>query len=73
MNDYKPMFVLWFSILGLLVLVMFFSFLGDFLADLIITPLPQCQEDVVLVGIGNFENGRWDSYICGPAVDDYYD
>ena len=38
--------------------------------------IPQCYEDVVLVGIGDFENGRWDSYICGPAVDDfegYYD
>ena len=33
--------------------------------------IPQCQEDVVLVGIGQFENGRWDNYICGPAVDDY--
>ncbi len=36
-----------------------------------IVTFPQCQEDVVLVGIGDFEDGRWDSYICGPAVDDY--
>ena len=35
--------------------------------------IPQCHEDVVLVGVGQFENGRWDSYICGPAVDDYND
>lgn len=33
--------------------------------------LPQCQEDVVLVGIGDFEHGRWTSYECGPTVDDY--
>ena len=38
--------------------------------DHIIT-LPQCQEDVVLVGVGDFEHGRWTSYECGPAVDDY--
>ena len=35
--------------------------------------IPQCAEDVVLVGIGDFEDGRWTSYICGPAVDDYND
>ena len=33
--------------------------------------IPQCQEDVVLIGQGNFEDGRWDYYVCGPAVDDY--
>ncbi len=36
-------------------------------------PMPKCQEDAVLVGIGNFYQGRWSSYICGPAVDDYHD
>ena len=29
-----------------------------------------CAEDVVLVGQGDFERGRWNSYECGPAVDD---
>lgn len=33
--------------------------------------VPRCQEDVVLVGTGDFERGRWTSYACGPAVDDY--
>jgi len=33
-------------------------------------PVPQCHEDVVLVGIGDFDNGRWDKYVCGPALDD---
>ena len=33
--------------------------------------LPQCYEDVVLVGQGNFEGGRWDRYVCGPALDDF--
>ena len=36
-----------------------------------INQMPQCQEDVVLIGQGDFENGRWDYYVCGPAVDDY--
>ena len=33
--------------------------------------LPRCTEDAVLVGIGDFEDGRWTAYACGPAVDDY--
>ena len=33
--------------------------------------LPQCHEDVVLVGQGDFEGGRWDRYACGPALDDF--
>lgn len=33
--------------------------------------VPQCQEDVVLVGVGDFNKGRWTSYECGPAVDDF--
>ena len=32
--------------------------------------VPTCPEDAVLVGAGQFENGRWDYYECGPAVDD---
>lgn len=33
--------------------------------------LPECQEDSVLIGVGDFERGRWSDYECGPAVDDY--
>lgn len=33
--------------------------------------IPKCGEDVVLVGAGQFEDGHWDYYVCGPAVDDY--
>lgn len=33
--------------------------------------MPRCTEDAVLVGAGDFENGRWDRYACGPSVDDY--
>jgi len=39
--------------------------------------IPKCQEDVVLVGVGQidgtgtFENGRWTAYACGPALDDF--
>ena len=33
--------------------------------------IPECQEDATLVGAGQFENGTWDYYKCGPNVDDY--
>jgi hypothetical protein len=33
--------------------------------------IPMCPEDSVLVGVGQFEHGRWDAYTCGPARDDY--
>ena len=32
--------------------------------------IPACPEDAVIVGEGNFVNGRWDSYTCGHAMDD---
>ena len=35
------------------------------------TSLPRCEEDQVLVGRGDFENGRWSAYECGPALDDF--
>lgn len=37
----------------------------------IVHVLPDCPEDAVLIGHGQFENGRWDTYGCGPARDDY--
>ena len=33
--------------------------------------IPECQEDAVLLGAGQFENGTWDYYTCGPSVDDF--
>ncbi len=54
------------------VIVTLFVFGAFTLIDNLVS-VPQCHEDVVLVGVGDFENGRWDSYICGPAVDDYHD
>lgn len=33
--------------------------------------IPECPEDSLLVGIGDFEAGRWEAYECGPARDDY--
>ena len=32
--------------------------------------LPRCEEDQYIVGYGEFEDGTWASYGCGPAVDD---
>ena len=33
--------------------------------------LPPCQEDAILLGWGEFEDGYWQYYGCGPSVDDY--
>ena len=33
--------------------------------------IPECPEDATLVGLGEFDNGTWYYYQCGPAVDDY--
>lgn len=33
--------------------------------------IPRCYEDVSIIGTGQFESGRWSTYACGPAVDDY--
>ncbi len=33
--------------------------------------IPQCQEDQVLLGTGDFQRGRWTRYECGPAADDF--
>lgn len=33
--------------------------------------VPRCEEDAVLIGVGDFDNGRWSAHECGPAVDDY--
>jgi hypothetical protein len=30
-----------------------------------------CEEDAVLVGVGEFEDGRFEQYACGPALDDF--
>ena len=30
-----------------------------------------CPEDAVLVGEGQYEDGRFERYVCGPAADDF--
>lgn len=33
--------------------------------------MPQCMEDAAIIGVGDFHSdGRWTSYVCGPAFDD---
>lgn len=32
--------------------------------------VPQCPEDAIILGGGNYEAGYWDYLYCGPAVDD---
>ncbi len=46
-------------------------FAGMSYSDYLTKRMPQCQEDVVLVGQGDFIEGRWTYYTCGPALDDY--
>lgn len=31
--------------------------------------IPQCEEDEVVVGFGDFEHGYWDAYECVPMDD----
>lgn len=33
--------------------------------------VPRCPEDAVLVGQGDYDDGRWTAYVCGPALDDF--
>jgi len=33
--------------------------------------IPPCPEDVVLVGSGEFDDGYWTEWVCGPALDDF--
>lgn len=39
--------------------------------DLPNVEIPRCPEDAVLVGAGEFDEGHWSRYTCGPAVDDF--
>ena len=32
--------------------------------------IPECPEDAVLIGRGQFNDGTWTRYACGPALDD---
>ncbi len=61
------------SITGaLMALVFALVFLGA--CTITIQPAPQiaqCPEDSVLVGLGDFDHGRYERYVCGPAMDDY--
>ena len=58
---------------GFVVLVV--SFVIVVVVAVILAPvpprMPQCPEDAVIVGNGEFDKGLWDWYSCGPALDDY--
>lgn len=30
---------------------------------------PLCPEDEVIIGVGNFDAGQWERYVCGPSWD----
>ena len=53
----------------LVVLIILVWVLGGVLTS--IPLVPRCAEDTVVVGQGDFEEGRWSYYICGPALDDF--
>ena len=44
---------------------------GAFIVGQPDTTVPQCPEDAVLVGSGDFNAGRYSAYECGPALDDF--
>lgn len=58
---------------GLLLVLCVAALIGtaNLVIEAISTEMPRCQEDQVLIGVGQFENGYWDSYECGPAADDF--
>lgn len=57
---------------NLAILGIFILWLACAAIILIETPvIPVCEEDQVLMGTGEFKNGQWSQYTCGPAVDDY--
>jgi len=55
-----------FTVLVMVYLILALSYVAMATPD-----LPTCQEDQVLVGQGRFVGGRWERYICGPALDDW--
>ena len=74
MNDNKALTI---TLLALFICIAFVISLG-IIANVIRTNFPICQEDVVILGVGEFtasathtRGGTWEFYICGPAVDDY--
>ena len=48
-----------------------FAVMAVLAVALLLHKIPHCNEDVTLIGIGQFDSGRWSQYECGPAVDDY--
>jgi len=54
----------------LLLLVLLLVAAGTMYAPML-RSVPTCAEDVVLIGAGEFSDGRWDYYVCGPAVDNF--
>jgi hypothetical protein len=66
MSD-KSLLAAWAVVLTMLAVVITLSYTTNHPSRVV----PQCAEDQVLVGTGDFEDGRWQAYWCGPAVDDY--
>lgn len=56
----------WFGFWITLIIIIFT--VGYIYYDL--NSMPKCAEDVVIVGGGDYINGRWDYYSCGPARGD---
>jgi hypothetical protein len=36
-----------------------------------VRPFPRCAENSTIVGRGEFDEGYWEWYECGPTLDDY--
>lgn len=47
-------------------------FLVTVLTGLLGSPtVPHCPEDATIIGFGDYDNGHWTHYGCGPALDDF--
>jgi len=59
------------SILYVLIVLIIAGLLTGLVYTSTSRPVDPCYEDSVLVGEGQFENGRWTFYVCGPSIDDF--
>jgi hypothetical protein len=64
---------LWkFSITMMLISTMLMTWIVEDKVDTRVEEAPlQCQEDEVIIGVGDFDEGSWTAYVCHPYDDAY--
>jgi hypothetical protein len=68
MEQLRTKQIIWITIVAIVILCGFAGLLNLYSTS---TIMPRCSEDVVVIGQGDYNDGLWTSYTCGPAVDDY--